>query len=161
MRLVKNVRYAILAFVVFVCEMTFGKYLQIAGVIPMLTFSFCVTAAACEEDFGYILRISLALGIILDVFSGHGFGTYTLTYTLAALATYTVRDSLFSSKLLFLAFDAFVMTVFLNVIYYLFHIIDIGNGFWEVFSGIMVPQALYNTCVSLIFYGVLKAVFRR
>ncbi len=161
MRLVKNAKYIILAFVVFVCEMTFGKYLQVAGVTPMLTFSFCMVCAACEEKLEYTVRLALGLGIILDIFSGHGFGTYTIAFTLSALATYAVKDKLFSSRLLFLVFDVFVMSVFLNLLYYLLHIIDIGNGFWGVFSNIILPQALYNTCISLIFYPILRFAFRR
>lgn len=158
MRIVKTARYAALSFIVLLCEMTFSKYIEISGVVPMLSFSFLITAAMFEEDVNCILIVSAVLGGMLDVLSDHGFGTYAVAFTLSAAAAFFIRDKLFSSKVLLLVFCSFLLSIFTQVVYYLFHIIDIGGNFFAGFTSVVVPTGVYNTFVSLIFYPVLKKI---
>ncbi|MBO5060784.1 MAG: rod shape-determining protein MreD [Clostridia bacterium] len=161
MRVLKNVKYALICFLILVCEMTFAKYLEIGGVVPMLSFCACLAAALIEDNFSYIIAVPAILGVALDICSGHGFGTYTIAFTLASVASFEIRDKLFSSKVILLICNAFVMTVLLNMMYYLFHINDIGGGFGALFLGFMLPSALYNIAVSLIFYPILKKILAK
>lgn len=159
MRIVKNTKYALVCFFVLMCEMIFGKYLEISGVVPMLSFSLCLVVAMTEDEPKYIIVQAIVLGAVLDAFSGRGFGTYTITFLLTSFASYLIRDSLFSSKLLLLVCDVFVMTLFLCVIFSLLNIRNVGGGFLWMLKDIAVPSAIYNIAVSLVLYAMLKAIF--
>ena len=153
----KDIKYAFAALAVISCEMAFGKYMDISGVIPMLTFCFCVITAMVEDDFSYIMIFSLILGLVSDLLSGHGIGTYMLSFMFAAYITGRFRDSVFSSSIVFLIIDVFMLTVLVQIFYMLVHIGDIGAGhFFAKIKSIVVPQALYNTVICLIAYPIVS-----
>lgn len=162
MKVVKTVRYTLMSFVILFCEMTFSKYIEISGVVPMLSFSFLITSVMFENNINYIVMLSAVVGGIVDVLLGHGFGTYAVTFMLSAIAAFFIRDKLFSSKVLFLIFSVFLLSIFTESVYYLFHITDIGGRFFAGFAFVIVPTGIYNTVISLIFYPVLKKIlFKR
>ncbi len=159
MRLYKITRYAVPGLVLVLCEQTFGKYISVGGAVPMLCFCFCLCASVLEEELCYIAGASAALGAVCDILSGHGFGTYTLTFTLAAMATNAVHNRLFSSKSLFLFLNAMIMTVFAQTVYFLMHIIEIHSGLR--FLGLILPMAVYNAVVTVLIYPVVRKIFKR
>ena len=156
MKVIKGIRYATICILILLCEMTFGTYIEVSGAVPMLSFCLCIVVALFEDDMNFITGVAAVTGGIVDVLTGYGFGTYTFTFTLSALITFYIRDRLFSSKVLFMIIDVFVLSVFTNIIYYLLHMKDIGNSFGSLFVSIMLPSAIYNVFVSLIFYPILK-----
>ena len=156
MKVIKGIRYATICILILLCEMTFGTYIEVSGAVPMLSFCLCIVVALFEDDINFITGVAAVTGGIVDVLTGYGFGTYTFTFTLSALITFYIRDRLFSSKVLFMIIDVFVLSVFTNIIYYLLHMKDIGNSFGSLFVSIMLPSAIYNVFVSLIFYPILK-----
>ncbi len=157
MKLFKNLKYFLICFLFIIFELTVGKYLEISGAVPMLSFCLCLVIATKEENFNYIVTIGIVVGVLSDLFSGHGFGTYTITFTLAVIATYILRNNTFSSPLLFVIFDTFILTVLFSTIYYLFHILNVGIEFGAMFAKLAMPIAIYNTIVSTIFYFILNS----
>lgn len=156
MKIFKNLKYFLICFFVIIFELTVGKYLAIYGTVPMLSFCLCLVIGTKEEKFDYIVTIGIIMGILSDLFSGHGFGTYTITFTLAVIATYILRNNIFSSTLLFLICDTFILSLLFSVIYYLFHILNVGIDFGIMITNIAVPTAIYNTIVCVIFYLILN-----
>lgn len=161
MKFVKTAKYAVMGFAILLCEMTFGKYLEISGAVPMLTFCFCVAFASLEKEINYVAFVSAFAGALFDILSGHGFGTYTLLFTLSAVATFLIRDNVFSSKALMLICDVFILSVFVEIIYFLIHITNIRGEFYRSFISVMLPVAVYNSVVSLIFYNILKPILSK
>ncbi len=159
MRIVKNAKYVIVCFFVLLCEMIFGKYLEIGGVAPMLSFCLCLAMAMIEDEPEYLIWQAIALGVLLDAFSGRGFGTYTIAFLLSSVASYLVRDNLFSSKILLLICDVFVMTIFSALVFWLFNVWNVGSGFFWMLRSIALPQAAYNIVISLVFYFLLGKIF--
>ncbi len=156
MKIFKSIKYFIICFATIVLEMTLGKYLSISGTVPMLSFCLCLVIATKEKDPEYILYIGIILGVLLDLLLGHGFGSYTVIFTLSVWVTFLLRDNIFSSLALFLMIDTFILTILLNVIYYLFHILDAGIDFGIMLTQIAFPTAVYNTVISILFYLILK-----
>ena len=161
MRIVKNTKYVLVCFFVLMSEMIFGKYLEIGGVVPMLSFCLCLSTAFVEDEPRYIICQSIVLGVLLDAFSGRAIGTYTITFLLSSFATYMVKDKLFSSEVLLLICDVFVMTLFSAFVFWLFNVWNLGDGFFWMLRGIALPQAVYNIVISLIFYYLLRKIFGR
>ena len=156
MKIFKSIRYFIICFATIILEMTIGKYLAVSGTVPMLSYCLCLVISTKEKDFEYILCIGILGGIFLDLLSGHGFGSYTLTFTASVWLTYVLRDIIFSSLALFLLIDTFVLTILLSIVYYLFHILDAGIDFWAMLGQIAMPSAFYNSIVSILLYVILK-----
>lgn len=155
MRFEKDIKYAILALFVCGCEVAFGKYIKILGAVPMLTFSFCIVCAMTEYEVSYVMILSIILGALSDILCGHGFGTYTVLFAFSAFYTFKLKDAVFSSKLLFLVIDAFLLTIITELFYMIIHIGDIGTqNFFKGFLLIALPTAIYNTAVCCLFYYI-------
>ncbi|MBR4173524.1 MAG: rod shape-determining protein MreD [Clostridia bacterium] len=162
MRFGKDIKYAILAFLIGTFEVAFGKYIAIFGAVPMLTFSFCTVCAIRESEESYVLVLSALLGGLSDILFGHGFGTYTLAFSLSAYYTFKLKDAIFSSKWLFLLLDAFFMTLFVQLFYMILHMGDIGTA---NFSGgilrVILPTCFYNTAICSLFYYISERFSRK
>ena len=156
MKIFKSIKYFIICFATIVLEMTLGKYLSISGTVPMLSFCLCLVIATKEKDPEYIHYIGIILGVLLDFLLGHGFGSFTVIFTLSVWVTFLFRDNIFSSLAVFLTIDTFILSILLNVIYYLFHILDAGIDFGTMLAKIAFPTAVYNTIISILFYLILK-----
>ena len=142
MKLFKNLKYFLICFFVMLFELTVGKYLEISGAVPMLSFCLCLVIATKEENFNYIVTIGIVLGVLADLFGAHGFGTYTIAFTLAVIATYVLRNNIFSSTLLFIIFDTFILTILFSFIYYLFHILNVGIDFGVMLAKLAIPISI-------------------
>lgn len=162
MKLLKNIKYFILCLFVIVLEMTAGKYFSIFGAVPMISYCLCLVIAQREKNENYIITISIVMGLLFDLLINHGFGFYTVAFMLSAICTYFLRDITFSSKVLFLVVNTFLLTIFVCLFYYFFHIIDIGTDFWKLLISVIIPVSLYNVFVSIIFYFLLnKILYKR
>lgn len=162
MKYSRDLKYAVLAFIVIFLEAAFGKYIAISGAIPMLTFAFVIVCALFEDDISYIMMVSVILGVFGDILYSHGFGVYTVSYCFAAYYTFKLKDSIFSSKLLFLVIDAFILCAMQQFFYMVIHISDIGTAyFWRGFFLIGLPSSLYTTAVCCLFYFIGSSIFRK
>ncbi|MBR5808725.1 MAG: rod shape-determining protein MreD [Clostridia bacterium] len=156
MKIFKDIKYFLICFFVIFFELTVGKYLEISGTVPMLSFCLCLAIATREEKLDYIITIGVVVGIVADLFSGHVFGTYAVTYTLSAIATYLLRNNIFSSTTLFLVCNTFVLTVLFSIIYYIFNVLNVGISFGTMILELAIPTALYNTAICVIFYLIFN-----
>ena len=156
MKIFKNIKYFLICFFVIIFELTVGKYLAISGTVPMLSFCLCLVIATKEEKPEYIVTVGIVMGVLSDLFSGHGFGTYTITFTLAVVTTYLLRNNIFSSTTLLIICNTFVQTLLFSVIYYIFHILNVGINFGTMITSLAIPTAIYNTVISVIFYLILN-----
>lgn len=159
MKTLKYLRYAVICALTVLCEMIFGSYIEICGAVPMFGFCFCITASAFERDISCAVGVAAVTGALCDVLYGHGFGTYTVSFALVALAVFYVRDKVFSSGILMLLTSVFVMSLAVNVVYYVFHITEIGTDFGSMAVSVILPSCIYNTVIALIFYPFVKRSF--
>lgn len=159
MKLLIGIKYFLAAFAALLLDYTAAKYIAVGGGMPQFMFCFCILASMHEKDMSRAAAAAIAAGAAADVLSGHGFGTYTLTFTMPAMATYAARDKLFSSGFLFLILDAFFLTTLSQTVYYLFHITDAGSSFGDLFTSVILPSAAYNTVICAVFYPLAKRIF--
>lgn len=153
--------HILMTFVISAFEHGFGKYIAISGCVPMLSFCYVILAAMNEKNRDNALILGLLIGAYSDLTLGHGFGTYLFTFGFVAWETASLCDSILSSRFLFLVINTFIMTVFTECVYFLFHIIEIGAGVFSAgFFEIILPTALYNTVITMIFYKPITGFFR-
>ena len=152
--------YVFFALVIAICEVTFAKYIAIGAAVPMISFCFVILGAMHEKNRENALILGLLTGVLCDIIGGHGFGTYSIVFGVTAWETALFCDSILSSRFVFLIINTFIMTIFAQCVYFLLHIIEIGAGaFWQSFSGIIIPTALYNIVVAVILYKPMKKIF--
>lgn len=162
MRFDKDIKYAIPALIIFVFEVAFGKYIAISGAVPMLTFSFLIVCALVENELSYTLMPALIFGAAADVLYGHGFCTYTVSFIFAVFCTFRLKDSIFSSRWLFLVLDAFIVTLIVHVFYLITHIGDIGpQNVLKCLISISLPAAVYNTAVCCFIYFIFDKILEK
>ena len=160
--MIRGIKLTLLTLAFFILEYGFCKHITIGGAVPMLTFCYVIIDAMYDYNKESSVILAILLGALCDLAGGHGFGTYTLIYGITAYVTQLFCDSILSSKFLFMLINTFLMTIFAECVYFLFHIIEIGaDAFWQNFAGIMVPAAIYNVVVAVIIYKPLKYVFER
>lgn len=159
MKLLIGIKYFLAAFAALLLDFTVSKYIAVGGGMPQFMFCFCILASLREKDMTRAAAAAIAAGAAADVLSGHGFGTYTFTFAMSAMATYAVKDKLFSSGFLFLILDAFILTVLSQTVYYLFHITDAGSSFGILFTSVILTSAAYNTVICAVFYPLSKRIF--
>ena len=153
MKFEKDIKYAVLSLLVFIIEVSFGKYIAISGAVPMLTFSFLIVTAMLESDISYVIMLSVLLGAISDILYGHGFGTYTAAFFLSCYCTFKLKNAIFYSKWLFLTIDSFLLTIIVQVFYMIIHIQDIGaSNFFRCIWSLILPTAIYNMLICWLFY---------
>lgn len=156
MKIIQYARYFLICLFTIILEMTVGKYLELSGTVPMLSFCLCLAISGREKKPNYIIFASIFLGVGMDLFCDHGFGTYTLLFVMSAYLTYILRNSIFSSITLFLILDTFLLSVLSCAVYYLLHILDVGINFGVMLTKIAFPTAFYNVIICVIFSFVLK-----
>lgn len=162
MKLFKSINYFILCFFIIILEMTLGKYIAVSGTVPMLSFCLCLVIASKEKSPDYIIYIGIITGVFLDLLIGHGFGTYTVIFSLCVWITYLLRDSIFSSMLVFLIIDTAILTILSSIVYFLLHILNVGITFGTMITRIALPSALYNAIIVAVFYAILSfTMYRR
>jgi len=162
MKTLKNIKYFLVCFIFIVLEMTLGKYLAVSGTVPMLSFCLCLAISTQEDNANYIIAVSVVMGVLFDLLSGHGFGPYTVTFLLSSWVTYNIRNNIFSSKIIFLIFDTLILSILFSVLYYLFNILNVGIKFWLMLKSIAAPTAFYNAIVVVIIYWRLKiTIYKR
>ena len=158
----RSIKLTLLTFVIFILEYGLCKHIAIGGAVPMLTFCYVILAAMYEKNKESAVILAILTGALCDLAGGHGFGTYTLVYGIIAFGTSVFCDSILSSKFLFLIINTFIMTIFAECVYFLFHIIAIGTGaFWQCLTAIILPTAVYNVVISALLYKPMKYVFER
>lgn len=138
-----------------VLDFAVAGYIKIGGAVPQFAFCFCLVSALFEKDARYSAGVAAAAGAFADALSGHGFGTYMLTFGACALFVYAFRDKLFASKLLFLIPSVFVLSISAQYVYFLLHINDIKNAV----IAILVSGAVYNCVLCAVMYPIVKHFF--
>lgn len=155
----RTAKYIILTILIAICEMTFAKYIAVGAAVPMLSFCFVILSAMNEKKTENATVLGLLVGVLADTLSGRGFGTYTFIFAVTAAETALFCDSILSSRFMFLLINTFIMTVFAECVYFLFNIIQIGAGaFWNSFTSIILPTALYNMVISAVLYKPVEKV---
>ncbi len=160
MRYERKAKYALIIFLSVFFEMLFCKYLEISGAIPMLTFCIIMIISAFEKKEGNVIFSAIFAGAVLDIFSGHGFGTYTVIFFICAAISFFFSEKIFSSKLLFLMVSTFLLTLFAQTGYYLLHIGDISGNFGTFFTSKIMGTALYNMIIAVIFYPACVKIYK-
>lgn len=159
MHLTKKIKYAALITIIILAEQIFAKYIAFGNAIPALSFCFIITAAMIEEKFLYTAVSTAVCGILCDILSAHGIGTYMLTYTAAAAVVYEVHNKLFSSKLLFLICSSFILSLMLQLVYFMLHMRDIGaDTFLQIIVSPIILSAVYNVIICILLFPALNKI---
>lgn len=143
------------------CLQTTPFFLEISGIKPLISFTFALCIAIFEGSvaggfFGFLC------GILLDFTSDMPFGINALICFIfcvgaALLVIFLIRRTVWTALLI--SACALVMRAFIE--YYLLYKMWDYSGANTVFSGQLLPVALYSAVFMLIFYPLVNFMKQR
>ena len=135
----------------------FGKYIRIGNIMPDLLFVFVLCYAFERNSIKSVIVMSVVCGAITDCLSSRIFGTNSAIFLLMAVIVRSIKENIFNSNIFVLILVAFVFSLFGKSIYYVTNISVLKDaGYWYAFFRIILPEAIYNAGISIIFCPLSK-----
>jgi rod shape-determining protein MreD len=137
------------------------EYIKIFGVKPdiVLTFVICFTLIRGNPE-GTI--VGAAGGIVEDVFFGGSFGINSIACMISAYFTGLVEEKIYKDNIFIPGIFTFCATIVKEMIVFLFmYLTRASMDISIVFTHIIVPEAIYNTILAVIFFRYLVKINTR
>lgn len=147
----------------FICACFQGTLLNgisILGVTPnfFIIYVSIVCFLAYKHD-GII--VSVIFGFILDVLTARYIGVYTVLFLIAAYFVSSLSEKVFNEPRFYVqAIITFVVSVFVNSLYYLIVFFITRNYSFGYSTYIVLLEAVYNTALSIPVYFIVKCITR-
>ena len=158
----RNLKLSVWILVVALIESMLGHYIKIGSIMPDLLFVFTICYAAEKNSISSIICVSVICGAIADSLSGRIFGHNLAIFLLIVVLVYLIRENVFKSNILISFLMVFIFSLLGKSMYYVANIAvlkDMGY-FYSLFTMIL-PEALYNTFVSLLMLPLLKITLKK
>lgn len=141
-------------------QTTISPYIKISGIHPDLVLILVIgwtVLRGAEEGLVW----ALIAGLSLDFLSGAPFGLFTLCMVMVALITGFVHGLTFGSSIVLPLSLTFPLSLFFNGLALLVLFLLGRPIIWgEVLPTILVPVALFNTALMLLFFPLLHLLNR-
>ncbi len=137
-----------------------SPYIKVNGVHPDLVLVLVIgwTILRGLRD-GFIW--ALIGGVSIDFFSGAPFGLFTLTLLLVVLATNLFHGRTFGSSIILPLSLTFPLSLLFNgAALLLLNLLGRPIAWNEALSNVLIPVAIFNTAVMLLFFPLLYLLNR-
>lgn len=137
-----------------VCHWAFSSFFALWGISVNLLLVFAIAVSAfCRPQTGY--PVAFFCGLFLDFFSTKLFGYNAFSFTLAALAVYSVSSRLDFEALFPQMITTFCLTILVSILNNALVLLFTASTIWAGWLNVMIG-ALAATLVSpLVFMLVL------
>ncbi len=147
-------RYLILfSLIIVIIQTTILPFLKIGGVVMSLPLIFLISGTVV---FGHWkgLRISVYLGILLDVLIGKGLGVYIFLYLIISYVISSFEEKIFKDNfitpIILFVFSSIFELIFFSIFKY------ISTGYFMSFNTFIfniIVYSLYNSIVGIPIYA--------
>jgi len=156
--------YALCILIIVVVQSTLLHYIKIHNVKPNLLIVFIVAVALMRGNIEGA-AVGFFSGLLQDMLFGRIIGFYALLGMYLGLIVGSVYRRLYKENVLIVVFFTFVSTVVYEGLVYFFNsfgaIIDGQTDVLYAFKDVILPEAVYNSAVSIfMFIVVLKLHYR-
>ena len=152
-----NLKLTVWILAITLIESMFGKYISIGNIMPDLLYVFVLCYAFGRNDIKSVIAMSVMCGAIADCLSSRIFGTNLAIFLLIAVIVRSVKENVFNNNILVLFLFVLVFSLFGKSVFYVTNISVLKDmGYLHAFFGIILPEAVYNTCTSIIIYPLAK-----
>jgi len=155
--------YAISIFLIILIQTTILNYIEIFNIKPNLLLVFIICTALLKGNVEGAV-VGFCAGLAQDMVAGRVLGFYALLGLYMGLLVGSVNKRLYRDNVFVILFFTFVSTIVYESAVYLiykwvinFFSANYSSGFNLIFSlkNVILPEAIYNSVVSLIFLSIL------
>ena len=130
--------------------------------MPDLLFVFVLCYAVMKNSIISIITISAICGALADCLCGRIFGTYFAIFLLSGVLIWFIGQSIFKSNMLISVMLIFVFCVLGKSMYFIANISVLKDaGYLYSLFRIILPEALYNTVISLLILPLIRLTLRK
>lgn len=151
--------YTICIFFIILLQSTVLDYIKILNVKPNLLLVFVVAVAFLQGNVEGTV-VGFFAGLSQDIVSGKLIGLYALLCLYLGLAVGSVNKRLYRDNLLIVIFFTFASTVIYEAVVYFinaFNSIISGQAhFLYAIRGVILPEAIYNSVISIFMYILVR-----
>ncbi len=135
--------------------------IRILGIVPNLGLAFVVSYAILRGDVRGCI-VGFFVGLIQDIFYGRYLGFYALTYSLTGFFCGKPFRDFYLENYLFPVVLTAAGSLLNNVLFYVFNfLLRARVDFGYYFTKVILPEAIYTTIVSLLYYKILYSLNKR
>lgn len=156
---VKIVSYMVLIFFITLVQSTVLDNISIFNVKPNLLMVFIVSVALLGSNVEGA-TVGFFCGLAQDMVSGGAIGFYALLGLYLGLVIGSINDRLYRENVLVTILVTFISTVVYEFVIYFLSFL---NGSFELvfpFTHVILPEAIYNSVVSVIIFIVVLKIKR-
>jgi len=135
--------------------------LSIGGVVPNFLLLVTVTLALVEGP-NWGCAAGFSAGLLFDLLGSGPIGPMALVLAIVGFAAGMLSANMFAEGWLMPLTVLAIASVVTGMAYGLVVAVFGGAGtFWSTFVSVVLPEALYNVALGLLFYPVLARFLRR
>lgn len=143
-------------------EAMFGVYIKIGNIMPDLLFVFALCYAVEKNTINSTIIISAICGALADCFSGRIFGTYLVIFLICAVLIWIIKENIFKNSILVAFLLVFLFSILGKSMYFVANISVLKDmGYLYSLFRIILPEALFNTVVSLLIIPLLRLTLKK
>lgn len=144
--------YTFLIFIIVLLQSTMLDYVKIYHIKPNLLIIFIISVALLRGNIEGSI-IGFFIGLSQDIISGKLLGFYTLLGLYLGLIIGSVNKRLYRENFLVVIFFTFISSITYEMVVYFLSTFLKGNiDFYYPFKNIVLPEALYNSVISIFIY---------
>ncbi len=160
--MLRNLRIAVWIIILALIQAMFGTYIKIGDIMPDLLFVFVLCYAVDKNSINSTITVSAICGALADCLCGRIFGTYFAIFLLCGVLIWLVRQSIFKSIILISYILIFVFCIMGKSMYFIANISVLKDaGYFYSLFRIILPEALYNTLVSIFVLLLLRLTLKK
>lgn len=142
-------------------QVAIAPRLAIGGVVPNLLLLVVITLALIEGRTAGAAA-GFAAGLLFDLLGGSPIGVAALVFTVTGYLAGSLQENMFAEGWLMPPTVAFVASLFTEIAYaFALSLVGAGSPFWTSFWHVILPAAVYNGALALLFYPWLARFLRR
>lgn len=153
--------YSICILLLMLLQSTLLHYVRIYNVIPNLMVVFIILTALIRGNVeGGV--VGFFAGLVFDMMFGKLLGFYALLGMYLGIAVGSVNRRLYRENLVVVVFFTFVASVLYEFAVYFLNTFMSGNmSFIFPMTGVILPEALYNSAAAIFLYALVIRMDRR
>jgi rod shape-determining protein MreD len=147
--------YTLIIFLIVILQSTLLDYIKIYYIKPNLLIVFIISVALLRGNIEGSI-IGFFIGLSQDLISGKVLGFYTILGLYLGLIIGSVNKRLYRENFLVVIFFTFISTIAYEMsVYFLSTFLSGKIDFYYPFKNIVLPEALYNSLISVFVYVLI------
>ncbi len=158
----RNLRITLWIVLLALFQAMFASYIKIGEIIPDLLFAFVLCYAVDKNTINSAITISTICGALSDCLLGRIFGTYLVIFLISAVLIWIIKESVFKNSMIVSFLLIFVFCILGKSMYFVANISVLKDmGYLYALFKIIIPEALYNTLISMIMLPLLRLTLKK